>query len=65
MIVNKNSSPKNGNMLKMYSPLAIQDVDEFVSSLEQIWRKLALHPLLTNGSSSVNGCRQNESPTSW
>ncbi len=41
---------------------AIQDVDEFVSSSEQIWRNLALHHLLTNGSSAVNGCRQNESP---
>ncbi len=26
---------------------AIQDVDEFVSSWEQIWRNLALHHLLT------------------
>ncbi len=34
MIVYKTSSPKNGNMLKMYSSSAIQDVDEFVSSLE-------------------------------
>ncbi len=33
---------------------------EFVSSSEQI---LALHNLLTNGSSAVNGCRQNESST--
>ncbi len=24
-----------------------------------------LHHLLTNGSSAVNGCRQNESPNSW
>ncbi len=65
MIVYKNSSPKNENMIKMYSPSAIQDVDEFVSSLEQIWRNLAFHHLLTNGSSAVNGCRQNESPNSW
>ncbi len=36
------------------------DVDEFVSSSEEIWRNLALHHLLTNGSSAVNGCRQNE-----
>ncbi len=28
--------------------------------LHQIWRNLALHHLLTNGSSAVNGCRQNE-----
>ncbi len=44
-----------------HSPQAIQDVDEFVSSSEQIWRNLAVHHLLTNGSSAVNGCRQNES----
>ncbi len=37
------------------------DIDEFVYSWEQIWRNLALHHLLTNGSSAVNGCRQNES----
>ncbi len=42
----------------------IQDEDEFVSSSEQIWRNLALHRLLTNGSFEVNGCRQNESPNS-
>ncbi len=41
-------------------PQFIQDVDEFVSSSEQIWRNLALYHLLTNGSSAVNGCRQNE-----
>ncbi len=45
----------------MYSPNAIQYVDEFVSSSEQIWRNLALHHLLSSGSSTVNGCRQNES----
>ncbi len=43
---------------------AIQDVDKFVSSLEQIWRN-AWHHLLTNGSSVLNGCHQNESPSSW
>ncbi len=32
-----------------------------VSSSEQIWRNLALHNLLTSGSSAVNGCHQNES----
>ncbi len=46
-------------------PQAIQDVDEFVSLSEQIWRNWALHHLFTNGSSAVNGCRQNESPNSW
>ncbi len=32
-------------------------VDEFVSSSEQIWRNLAWHQLLTNGSSAVRGQR--------
>ncbi len=32
--------------------------------LHQIWRNVALHHLLINGSSAVNGCRQNESPNS-
>ncbi len=39
----------------------MQDVDEFVSLSEQIWRNLALHHLLTIGSFAVNGCRQIES----
>ncbi len=43
---------------------AIQDVDESVSSSEQIWRNLALQYLLTSGSSAVNGCHQNEIPNS-
>ncbi len=50
--------------MKIY-PQVIQDVDEFVSSSEQIWINLAFHHLLTNGSSAVNGCRQNESTNSW
>ncbi len=33
-------------------------IDEFVSWLEQIWWSLALHHLLTNGFSAMNGCRQ-------
>ncbi len=41
-------------------PQAVQDVD-LVSSWEQICRNLALHHLLCNGSSAVNGCHQNES----
>ncbi len=41
---------------KISHPHAIQD--EFVSSWELIWRNVALHHLLTNGSSAVNGCRQ-------
>ncbi len=53
--------PKNDILLTMYSPSG----HEFVSSSEQIWRNFALHHLLTNGSSAVNGCRQNESPNSW
>ncbi len=52
-------------MLKLYSPQGIQDVDEFVSSSEEIWRNVAVHHLLSNGSCAVNGCRQNESPNSW
>ncbi len=40
--------------------MIIQDVDGFVSSSEQILRNLALHHLLINGSSAVNGCRQND-----
>ncbi len=31
---------------KYTQPQAIQDVDEFVSSSEQIWRNVALHHLL-------------------
>ncbi len=42
-----------------------QDVDEIASSSERIWGNLALRHLLSNGSSAVNGCRQNESPNSW
>ncbi len=38
---------------KLTYPQAIQDVDEFVPSLE------------TDGSSAVNGSHQNESPNSW
>ncbi len=36
-----------------------------VSSSEKIWRNLVLYHLQINGSSAVNGCRQNESPNSW
>ncbi len=41
-------------------PQVIQDADEFVSSSEQIWRNLASHHLLINGSSAVNGCHQSQ-----
>ncbi len=40
---------------KRAHPQVIQDVDEIVSSSEN----------LTDASSAVNGCRQNESPKSW
>ncbi len=43
--------------------MAIQDVDEFISSSEQIWSNLALHHLLTIGVNTV--IRQNESPIHW
>ncbi len=56
----------NCNVFVLFThPQAIEDVDEFVTSSEQIWKNLALHHLLTNGSSAVNGCHQNASPTSW
>ncbi len=45
--------------LKCTHPQAIQNIDEFVSSSEQIWRNVALHHLLIDRSSAVNGCRQN------
>ncbi len=54
--------PKINICWKNIHSQAIQD--EFVSSLEQIWRNVALDHSL-NGSSAVNGCRQNESPNSW
>ncbi len=63
-IFSRNSSYKNENNKKRNTPQAIQDVDDFVSSLEQVWRNVALHHLLTSGCSAVNGCRQNESPNS-
>ncbi len=58
-------SPENEILLKMDSFHIIQDADEFVSSSEQVWKKIALHHLLINGSSAMNGCRQIESPNSW
>ncbi len=54
--------PKIWISWKCTHPQAIQD--ELVSSSEEIWRNV-LHHLLTNGSSAVNGCRQNESSNSW
>ncbi len=52
----------NNNFFLFFFLLAFQDVDAFVCSSEEIWRNVAFHHLLTNGSSAVNGCRQNESP---
>ncbi len=43
---------------------AIQDEDAFVSSSEHIWSNVVLHPLLTDESFAVNGCRQSEFFTS-
>ncbi len=54
--------PKTKTCRKCSHPQAIQNVDEFVASSEQIWINLALHHLLTWGSSAVNGCRQNQGP---
>ncbi len=47
--------------------ISLHDIDEFVSSSEQIgiFYFFSLHHLLTKVSSAVNGCRQNESPNSW
>ncbi len=65
LFILKNSYPKMKICWKCTRTQVIQDVDEFVSSSEQIWRNVALHHLLTDGPSAVNGCRQNESPNSW
>ncbi len=61
-----NSSPKNKNMLKIYSPSCLLKMSGWVfffmrTNLENI----AFSNLLSNGCSAVNGCRQNESPNSW
>ncbi len=48
------------NLKECPHPQAIQHVDEIICSCEQIWRNVALHDLLTNESSAVNGCRQND-----
>ncbi len=52
---------KKKKKLKNNLPQAIKDVVDFVSSsdLEKFYH------LLTSGSSTVNGCRQNESPNTW
>ncbi len=53
-------SVKTQLYIQVMHPQTIQDV----SSSEQIWRNVALHHCLSNGSSAVNGCRQNQSPNS-
>ncbi len=50
---------KMKNSRNLIHPQATQNVDEFVSSSEQIWRNVPLHHLCINGSSAVNGCRKN------
>ncbi len=55
--------PKMKMCGKCTLPQAI--LDEYVSSLEQIWSNWTWQHLLTNGSSAVNGCRQNESSNNW
>ncbi len=46
--------------MKICWKCTLRDVDEFVSPSELDWRNVALHHLLTYGSSAVNGCRQND-----
>ncbi len=49
---------------KRSHPQDTLDIDEFVTSWEEFWRNVESHHLLTNGSSAVNECHQNESPNS-
>ncbi len=39
--------------------------ESWLTDTRYITNYMILHHLLTNGSSAVNGCRQNESPNSW
>ncbi len=56
----RNSVPNILNLMKMYSVHpGFRQVCFFIKTA------LAWHHLLTNGSSAVNGCRQNECPNSW
>ncbi len=50
--------PKIKICWKLAHPQAIQNVNKFVSSAEQIWKYVVLHDSLTNGSSVANVCRQ-------
>ncbi len=52
-------------LLKKYLPSGHPRFRWVCFFTKQIKRNLALHHLLTSGSSAVNGCRQNESPNSW
>ncbi len=63
-----NQGCKNPNLTKLYNIkcLGYDSVRKqnkttiLMCSMEWIWINLALHHLLTNGSSAVNGCRQNK-----
>ncbi len=60
-----NSSPKNENMPKMSSPSGLPRCRWICFFIRTDLETLALHHLLTNGTSAVNGCRQNESRKQW
>ncbi len=51
--------------LKVVSFFLMQWAINLHFNSKKIWRNVALIHLLTNRSSAVNGCRQNESPNSW
>ncbi len=57
--IKRSSSHKNKHLMKMFLSTGHPRC-RWVCFYTQIWRNLALHHLLTNGSSAVNGCRQNE-----
>ncbi len=52
----RNDSPKNENVLTLRTSK--------MQMSSQIGRNLAFNHFLSNGSSAVNGCRQNERPNS-
>ncbi len=55
-VVLRNSLPQNQTFREnVLTSQAFQDVDEFASSSEQIWRNVALHHLLSNRSSAWMG----------
>ncbi len=58
-------NPKNWHLLNVFSPSGNPRCRFFFFPSEQIWRNVALHHLLINGSSVVNGCRLNECPNNW